>query len=287
MDGRRFRPARSRLALSKLARAAASAALLLGSLAAAHTETSPSLTCDADKAAFTSAPTLRSLAARLIAEKPAKILAIGSSSTEGVGASSPAASYPAQLETKLRAAWPDEDVGVVNAGIGGETADETLARLEKAVEAPAKPDLVLWQVGTNDAVRGADEAAFRAMVQRGLAMVRRAGIDLILIDQQFFPKIADVPRYERYVRAVAEVANAAGVPVFSRYALMKGWAAKDPKMLDGMLSADAFHMGDRGYGCLAGALSNGLIDTMEGASGGAVMVRGRKVAPTVAGVRKG
>ena len=230
---------------------------------------------------------MRVLSAQVAAAAPARILAIGSSSTEGVGASAPAQSYPSQLQSRLRTAWPDEAVDVVNAGIGGETADETLGRLEGAMRSPAKPALVLWQVGTNDAVRGGDEAAFRDMLRRGIALVRRAGVDLVLIDQQFFPKIADVARYERYVRAVSDVGSAAGVAVFSRYAMMKAWADQDPALLAGMLSADSFHMGDRGYDCLAGALSNTLIDAVEGSAGDAAVARGRKVAPTLAGQRKG
>src|SRR3954451_11129154 len=54
---------------------------------------------------------------RLARAQPAYILAIGSSSTEGVGASSKATSYPAQLQDQLRAAWPGATVSVENAGI--------------------------------------------------------------------------------------------------------------------------------------------------------------------------
>lgn len=263
------------------------AAVLLPALLAALAPPPARAAESCGDAPFSTVPALRTLSAHLAAAAPAKILAIGSSSTEGVGASAPARSYPAQLETRLRAAWPDETLDVVNAGIGGETADETMGRLERAMAAPARPDLVLWQVGTNDAVRGLDEAAFRDMVRRGVALVRRAGVELVLIDQQFFPRIADVARYERYVTAVAEVGAAAGVAVFSRYGMMRAWADQDPALIVGMLAPDGFHMSDRGYDCLAGALSNNLIDAVESGSPGLAMARGRKVVPTLASNRKG
>ncbi|MFE1601912.1 SGNH/GDSL hydrolase family protein [Methylobacterium sp. ID0610] len=202
---------------------------------------------------------LASLSGHVTRHEAVRVLAIGSSSTEGIGASSPAAAYPQQLEEDLSTAWRGTPVRVANAGIGGETASQTLARLERALTGPEKPDLVLWQVGTNDAITGGDEAAFRAMVERGIALVRAAGIDLVLIDQQYFPGIPDHARYERFVGIVAAVAMQARVPVFSRYALMKDWNSQDPALLLSMLSGDRFHMSDRGYDCLAEALSRGIV----------------------------
>ena len=51
-----------------------------------------------------------------------RIVAIGSSSTEGVGASSPAANYPSQLRALLETSLPRDEFEVINLGVGGETA---------------------------------------------------------------------------------------------------------------------------------------------------------------------
>ena len=59
---------------------------------------------------------------------PLDILAIGSSSTEGVGASSPANAYPARLKDELEKET-GVDFDVKNAGIGGELATKTVERL--------------------------------------------------------------------------------------------------------------------------------------------------------------
>jgi acyl-CoA thioesterase I len=231
------------------------------------------------------------LAEHVRAHHPVRILAIGSSSTQGVGASSLQNSYPEQLEDHLEDLWPRSDIDVVNAGIGGETAEQTLVRFEQALAAPAKPDLVLWQVGTNDAIRGGDEARFKATLERGIGVAAAADVSLLLIDQQFFPTIKDRPRYDRYVAIVAEVAKAYAVPVFSRFALMRAWAERDAVLLTSMLSGDSFHMSDRGYACLAGALSRAIESAVAQTPVASIMWISRtkrvRPAPVVAATRRG
>jgi lysophospholipase L1-like esterase len=219
---------------------------------------------------------------RLMDDKAAdglQILAIGSSSTEGVGASSPANSYPSQLEATLRRVFPEADIAVQNAGIGGETADRTVARLEETLRVLNKPDLVIWQVGTNDAVRGGNEDEFRVLLERGVAAVRRAEAKLILLDQQFYPTIPDVERYERYVAIVGMVADQSGVGAFSRYQMMRSWD-RHPGVLTSMLSKDRFHMGDQGYRCLAQALGHGIASAVNGPLTRSILVaRSKRVVP--------
>jgi acyl-CoA thioesterase I len=95
--------------------------------------------------------------AELEAGEPLTIVALGSSSTEGAGASSPQASYPTQLEARLRGKLPGVELRVINAGKSGETSQEMLARLESDVLAH-DPDLVIWQAGGNEVLLGRDPA---------------------------------------------------------------------------------------------------------------------------------
>jgi len=83
---------------------------------------------------------------------PIKIVAIGSSSTSGAGASSSAATYPSRLEAELKARLPGLPVTVLNKGIGGEEAPQMAARFDADV-LDESPDLVLWQVGSNSVLR--------------------------------------------------------------------------------------------------------------------------------------
>jgi acyl-CoA thioesterase-1 len=182
------------------------------------------------------------------------ILAIGSSSTEGVGASAPSRTYPAQLAEDLTR----EDgiaAQVKNAGIGGELAAKTLQRLTTALKS-SKPELVIWQVGTNDAIVGVDEALFRATVESGIAAVRAAGVPLVLVGPQFSLKIPDTARYQRFVAMVDEIGERLRVPVLSRYAMMKQAGAETLALL----SRDGLHMSDLGYRCLARALAEEIED---------------------------
>ena len=192
---------------------------------------------------------------------PLDILAIGSSSTEGVGATSPANAYPARLEQELEKRT-GADFDVKNAGIGGELAAKTLIRLKSALKT-GWARLVIWQVGTNDALVGIDESLFRSTVESGVAAARAAGVPLVLVDPQFTLKSPDPARYQRFVEIVDEVGAKDRVPVLSRYAMMKSWGAKGAKTLASLLSRDGLHMSDLGYRCLAHALATAIEDAAE------------------------
>ncbi|PSJ19753.1 GDSL family lipase, partial [Halomonas sp. ND22Bw] len=86
------------------------------------------------------------------------IVAFGSSSTEGSGASSPSTTYPAQLQRDLAARLGamgsvHSSVTVLNRGKGGDDSEAMARRLERDVLAD-KPDLVIWQTGSNDPMSG-------------------------------------------------------------------------------------------------------------------------------------
>src|SRR5260370_14185033 len=95
-------------------------------------------------------PVLARVSHALSAGKPLRIIAFGSSSTEGVGASSQAASYPSRLQVELANALPRMPVVVINRGRGGEDAEDMARRLPAIIA--QHPDLVIWQTGTNDAL---------------------------------------------------------------------------------------------------------------------------------------
>src|SRR5580693_10176858 len=117
---------------------------------------------------------LRHTARRLAADEPLNIVAIGSSSTAGAGASSPAASYPSRLAAELGKRFPRDDVTVLNRGVNGEEIEQMHARFPNDVIAP-RPDLVLWQVGTNAVLRDHQVEADAAMLRDGIKQIKDAG----------------------------------------------------------------------------------------------------------------
>src|ERR1700757_4101431 len=95
---------------------------------------------------------------RILSGQPVTIVAMGSSSTLGVGASIPALSYPSRLEQELRQRFPGVEIRVVNHGVGGQDVPEELTRLGRDGMAE-RPGLVVWQVGTNAVLRRDDLSA--------------------------------------------------------------------------------------------------------------------------------
>jgi acyl-CoA thioesterase-1 len=187
-----------------------------------------------------------------------RIVAVGSSSTEGIGASGPARTYPAQLDAILEQRFPGTRIDVVNKGIGGETAAGTLARLDRDVLS-LHPDLVIWQLGTNDALRNVDAKAFGAQAVEGIRRIREKGADLLLLEPQFLPAQANNVTYAAYVDAVRALGAAHGLPVFRRSEVMKHWLDAGQFTPSTMLSPDQLHMTDASYHCLARLMADAIV----------------------------
>ncbi|MGY4312272.1 SGNH/GDSL hydrolase family protein [Bradyrhizobium sp. JR3.5] len=113
-----------------------------------------------------------------------RIVAVGSSSTEGHGASRRDASYPARLAVGLAARFPDRKFDVVNAGVGGQEAPDEAARFKNDVLSK-NPSLVVWQLGTNAAWKDYFLDDVQAAVFRGCDRLRGCKTDLILMDLQY------------------------------------------------------------------------------------------------------
>jgi lysophospholipase L1-like esterase len=202
----------------------------------------------------------RQIASRL----PVRIVAFGSSSTEGVGASSPSATYPARLEAELNQALSVDTkrVSVLNRGVGGEDVDDMLARLERDV-LREKPDLVIWQTGSNDPLRSVPLARFIEETKAGIGKMRAAGLDVMLMEPQWCPKLQETPGADLYREAVRSVGSELAVPVIRRADLMRKWVAESRLSSNQLLSGDGFHMTDGGYALLAREIANEILSAVE------------------------
>jgi acyl-CoA thioesterase I len=189
-----------------------------------------------------------------------RVVAVGSSSTEGTGASGPSKTYPAQLDAILEQRFPGARIEVINKGIGGETAAGTLARLDRDVFS-FHSDLVIWQLGTNDALRNVDAKTFGAQAVEGIRRIRESGADLLLLEPQFLPKQAGDATYAAYVDAVRALGAAHRLPVFRRNEVMKYWLDSKQFTPATMLSADQLHMTDASYHCLAQLMADTIVPT--------------------------
>jgi len=201
------------------------------------------------------AHTARLLAAGL----PIRIVALGSSSTAGAGATSPDASYPSRLAADLRERFPDHDITVVNRGVNGEEASDMITRLDKEVIAE-EPDLVIWQLGTNSVLRDKPSEASAALIDQGVARIKATGADVILVDPQFAPKVISKHRLSRMLDLLALKSKQLNVNLFQRFAMMRDWREHQGIPFKTFVSSDELHMNDWSYACLAKVLSTAIAE---------------------------
>jgi acyl-CoA thioesterase I len=199
------------------------------------------------------------VASVLARKAPLRIVAFGSSSTEGIGASSRAASYPSRLEAILKAALPGESVSVVNHGIGGDDVDDMMRRLVPDV-IDARPDLVIWQTGTNDPLEHVPLDRFIAKTRAGVAAMHRAGIDVVLMGPQYCAMLDGSTDAGAFRQAVRDLGAELHVPVIRRFSLMQRWLATGRLTRTQLLAPDGLHMADGGYAALAEAVAREILD---------------------------
>jgi acyl-CoA thioesterase I len=226
---------------------------------ASTTPVATAVTCSAPADLARLDRTLDRTTQRLAAGLPITIVAIGSSSTAGAGASSPDHSYPSRLAVELQQLFPAHPITVLNRGVNGEEASDMLARLDQTVLAE-KPDLVLWQVGTNAVLRDYDLLPAGAAIHEGLVRLKASGADVVLIDPQFAPRVIAKAEIEGVVSLIATIAKQDNVDLFRRFAVMQKWREASEIPFETFVSPDNLHMNDWGYACIAKILAGAIAD---------------------------
>jgi lysophospholipase L1-like esterase len=183
---------------------------------------------------------------RRIAEKAARretitLVAIGSSSTEGSDLSDPTLAYPTHLERHLNALLGGQVVTVLNKGKGGEGVPETVARFKRDVVS-LKPDLVVWQLGSNDIVRRADPAVTAKSVEDGMLELAMSGTPIVMMDTQTAPAVAASPVLEQTQTLLKSAAVRHHALFWSRFELMRGILASRAAGADDLIKPDQLHM---------------------------------------------
>ena len=191
--------------------------------------------------------------------QPLTIVAIGSSSTAGAGASSPDATYPSRLAVELRTRFPGRDITVLNRGVNGEETNNMMARFAADVLA-AHPQLVLWQIGTNSVLRDHPLNPHAVQLLDGIEELKAAGADVVLIDPQFAPAVLAKSETQGMVEQIALAAKQEDVGLFQRFAVMREWHDVQHLSFDTFVSPDHLHMNDWSYACLAKLLGGAIAE---------------------------
>ena len=250
-------------------RAALAGSLLLLSAAAQGASqasaTSSWLSCPIPSQASRFPDPLPHTAARVRAGGELLVVAVGSSSTAGTGASSPAATYPRVLQAELAARFPGARIRVVNRGVGGETYRGMLERFDRDVLS-LHPDLVIWQLGTNAVIKDQGVAGDEPPIRAGVAKLKAAGADVILMNPQYAPVVLRDPDAFPMVRLLDDVGREERVPVFERFEVMRDWVVSGRATPTNVLAPDGLHMNDVGYRCVGVLLADAIANDVNGAT---------------------
>jgi acyl-CoA thioesterase I len=199
-------------------------------------------------------------AARLKAGEPLRIVAVGSSSTVGLWVVRSTSTYPEVMRQELSRLKSNDGIRVINSGRVGDTIPGNIARFERDVLA-YKPDLVVWQLGTNDVAWGGHpDDLLRSKVIEGVRALKAGSGDVILMDLQYAPMVLASGHYSTMEAIIADVAKQERVGLFSRFALMRN--SVDAGVSSGALvSWDGLHNTADGYDCIGRALARAIVNS--------------------------
>ncbi|HEX2592225.1 MAG TPA: arylesterase [Rhizomicrobium sp.] len=172
---------------------------------------------------------------------PVKILAIGTSLTQGYGLP-PGTEIPVVLEAQLKATHIDAKV--INAGVSGDTSSGGLARLDWSLA--DHPNVAMVELGSNDALRGVPPRVTEKNLSAILAKLKAAHIPVLLLGMQAPRNLG--PEYAKEFD-----------PIYPRLAKQYG-VALYPFVLDGVAlnpklnQADGIHPNPAGVKIIVGKL---------------------------------
>src|SRR5262245_30999239 len=177
--------------------------------------------------------------------KRIKILAIGASSTAVLGLGRDGSPL---LERILERTIKGLDVEIINRGFSGELAEAAGERIRIEV-ALNQPDIVLWQVGTNDAFAQVSVADFEQSVTDTVRWLKEHNVDVILIGLHYAKQLAKDPHYQAIRTSLRRVAIAENVLRIGRYEAMEV-LARTMGTGDRPVLED-FGLTEAGYNCMA------------------------------------
>jgi len=194
--------------------------------------------------------------------KQLRIIALGSSSTAGYGVSNPAFAFPAQLKMGLDKALPGVDVDVVNKGIGGQDVEEMVTRMRSEME-DNPPSLMVWQTGTNAAIRHMPLEKFERWLRRGMTIGKSLGTDIVLMNLQYVPAVVAASDKQAYEKIMGAVAHEFDAGLFRRFDIMRGWY-EDGMPYAQFVQLDGLHLNDFGQKCIGKLLTKAVLNSLNG-----------------------
>jgi len=232
----------------------AAVAAALWSLAGAAIAAEP---CDIPGYLLVGSNELKHVAEAVQKEKKLTIAVVGTGSSILAGPEGPRSAYPARLEAALKAKLPSVAVKVVSLVRTRMTTEDLAKGMEKLVN-DEKPDLVIWQTGTLDAIRRIDPDEFRAALEEGVETLHKGGADVILMNMQYSPRTDIMVPLGPYADNMRVVAQQHEIPLFDRLAIMRHWS--DTGAFDLYAAGKDNVLAQRVHDCIGRGIASMIID---------------------------
>jgi len=200
---------------------------------------------------------LKHVAEAVQKEKKLTIAVVGTGSSILAGPDGPRSAYPARLEAVLKAKLPSVAVKVISLVRTRMTAEDMAKGMEKMLT-DEKPDLVIWQTGTLDAIRRVDPDEFKAALDEGVETLHKGGADVILMNMQYSPRTEIMVSYGPYVDDMRVVAQQHEIPLFDRLAIMRHWS--DTGAFDLYAAGKDNVLAQRVHDCIGRGIASMIID---------------------------
>jgi GDSL-like Lipase/Acylhydrolase family len=200
---------------------------------------------------------LKHVAEAVKKERRLTIAVVGTGSSILAGPDGPRSAYPARLETALQQRLPSVAVKVVTL-VRTRMSAEDLAQGMAKLLVDEKPDLVIWQTGTLDAIRRIEPDDFRAALEEGVETLHKGGADVILMNMQYSPRTDIMVALGPYADNMRVVAQQHEIPLFDRLAIMRHWS--DTGAFDLYAAGKDTVLAHRVHDCIGRAIASMIID---------------------------
>ena len=173
---------------------------------------------------------------------------------------SPAA-FPMVMARGMQAAVPGMAVKVTVEGGRSLTAADMVETLRKALANGPRPQLVILQTGTLEAVRNVQPGDFAQSLADSQQLARDAGADLVLVDPQYSRFLQTNANLDPYLQAFGTTAAVAEVVWFHRFDLMRHWVSTGQIDLEHTPKAERHAAVELLHSCLGNSLAQLVVDS--------------------------
>jgi hypothetical protein len=233
------------------------AMLALALTAGGANAAAPEPQCDVPQSFIDSDTDLTRVMNQMKTDHRLAITVIGSGSSAISGPDGARSAYPARLEDTLKARLPGADIKVIAHVQPRETTATMVSGLTKTL-AEDKPNLVIWQAGTADALSGVEPEDFRGSLNDGVEAIQAAGADVILMNMQYSPRTDSMLDVSAYADVMRWVAQQHGALLFDRLAIMHYW--NDAGTFDLYTATKKYDMARRVHDCIGRGLASQIMN---------------------------